>query len=83
VYTDIPTEFGEVDGPLQKGIEGAFEVEEEFYLDGEHLERETTVEILKDGGVHIVQKIPEQNVFDSLTLNEAVVRKLIREYDDE
>jgi len=83
LYTDIPTEFEEVDGPHQKGIERAFKADEDFVLDGERIERETKVELLKDGGVHIVQRVPAQDIFDSLTLNEAVVRKIIREYGDE
>lgn len=78
---DIHTEFDEDTDDLEKGIAKAVTADEEFVFDGERVERETKLEVLEDGGVHVTQRM--QGCFDSLTLNADVVRRLVREVEDQ
>jgi len=80
MLSDIPTEFEEVE-PTDDGVETCLRAEEEYVHYGEQIERETTLQFLEDGGVAITQRIPEQNIYDSLTLNGAVAKRLAREVD--
>lgn len=78
--SEIFTEFEEHDGPLDGGVEREITAAEEFHRHGERVERETKLKILEDGGVHLSQSV--QGCFDSMTLNEDVVARLIREVED-
>lgn len=66
-------------GELANGVDRALFIEEEFVAHGEQIERETTLEFLDDGGLHIVQEIEEQGIFDSLTLSRSAKRRLAKE----
>ena len=75
--SEIHTEFESSTDDLESGIEKEIAVDETFVFDGERVDRETKLQLLEDGGVHIVQKV--QGCFDSLTLNEDVARRLLVE----
>lgn len=77
IQTEFETEEERLDGGVEKKVQAA----EDFIAHGERIERETDLQILEDGGVHISQKVEEQNIFDSLTLGKDVVRRLVREVE--
>lgn len=79
--SEIHTEFEEPE-QTDNGVETAFVAEEVFVFEGERVERETEVSLLEDGGIHIAQKT-DQGMYDSLTLNADVARRLIRERDSD
>ncbi|WP_312912838.1 hypothetical protein [Natronosalvus caseinilyticus] len=78
----IDIEFKTVDGPLGNGIETALKATENYEFCGEQVGRETRLEILEDGGVHLVQRVEAQNIYDSLTLSSGVLERLMQEVDD-
>jgi len=74
---DIHTGFDTETDELESGIAKAVTADEEFVFEGERIERETRLELLENGGVHVTQRI--QGCFDSLTLNADVVPRLVME----
>lgn len=58
------------------GVVTEFTADETFDSHGERVERETTVGVLEDGGVHISQAT-DQGSYDSLTLSATVVDELL------
>lgn len=83
MLTEIPTEFEELEPPFDDGVKRGIRAEEDFVHHGEKVHRETEIRLLEDGGVHIVQQVQEQNIYDSLTLNGAVANRLWRELSEE
>lgn len=81
--SEIYTEFTEETRSehLDDGVEKRVEASEEFVFQGEQIERETNVQLLEDGGIHITQSM--QGCFDSLTLGSSVVRRMVREVRNE
>lgn len=76
----IPTEMDRTE-PVDKGVEQRLEFAEEYLFDGERVERETTVQLLEDGGVHVSQCV--QGLHDSLTLSSKMMQVLREEYGGE
>lgn len=79
MLTEIPTEFEDVDGPHDDGVERVIRASEDFVHHGEQIERTTEFHFLEDGGVHLVQKLENLGVIDTMTLNAAVAYRLMDE----
>jgi len=59
---------------LDDGVDQSFRATESFDVNGEHVDRQTRVDVLDDGGVHLTQKTA--TTIDSLTLSAEAVRHL-------
>lgn len=78
--SEIRTEMERAE-PVDKGVEERLEFAEEYLFDGERVERETTVQLLEDGGVHVSQRV--QGMHDSLTLSSKMMDVLRAEHGSE
>ncbi|WP_440767600.1 hypothetical protein [Natronorubrum sp. DTA7] len=76
----IDTELEHSTDATDDGVLAEFTADETFDFHGEVVERETTVAVLEDGGVHISQAT-DQGTFDSLTLSKRVADELVQERD--
>ena len=77
----IDLEFEETDDPLDDGVDREYVATENFDFHGEQVERETKIALLEDGGVHLTQRLLDQDTLDTMTLGSEVVDKIIAERD--
>lgn len=73
---DIPTEFTDMETPLDDGVDHAIRATEKLTDDGEETKRVTEIRFLTDGGIHIAQQVGEHGVYNTLTLSGAIADEL-------